>query len=141
MEDHDDDQTPAKVPNSGPFPRFPIWPGYGEGIPDSGLGRNRESGNPPFPEIFGRDRESRSRDRESGSESRAGGTPGISWSGRLPVGVTVGQMRASESRRGPRNLRALGPVPGASALGLRLVPVPQGRYLSVHLPLRYLPKY
>ncbi len=38
-----------------PFPRFPIWPGDGEGIPDSRrisrLGRNRESGSksPVFP--------------------------------------------------------------------------------------------
>ncbi len=27
-----------------PFPRFPIWPGIGEGIPDSRFGRERESG-------------------------------------------------------------------------------------------------
>jgi hypothetical protein len=34
-----------------PFPRFPIWPGIGEGfgIPDSRFGQNRESGNPRFP--------------------------------------------------------------------------------------------
>ena len=33
-----------------PFPRFPIssLPGNGEGIPDSRLGRNRETGNPRF---------------------------------------------------------------------------------------------
>jgi hypothetical protein len=31
-----------------PFPRFPIWPGIGEGIPDSRFGphENRETGNP-----------------------------------------------------------------------------------------------
>ena len=43
-----------------PFPPSPIWPGTGEGTPDSLLGRNRESGNPPFP---------------------AGDLAGISWSG------------------------------------------------------------
>ena len=46
-----------------PFPRFPIWPGIGEGIPDSRFGResghrespipdsagNRDTGNPRFP--------------------------------------------------------------------------------------------
>ncbi len=33
-----------------PFPRFPIWPGNGEGIPDSaGIG-NRET---PFPDSAG----------------------------------------------------------------------------------------
>jgi hypothetical protein len=31
-----------------PPPRFPIWPGNGEGTSDSRLGRERESGNPPF---------------------------------------------------------------------------------------------
>jgi hypothetical protein len=38
-----------------PFARFPIWPGNGEGIPDSRLrvGRTRESGNPPFPDSAG----------------------------------------------------------------------------------------
>jgi hypothetical protein len=36
-----------------PFPRFPIWPGNGEGISDSRLGRERESGNPPFPDSAG----------------------------------------------------------------------------------------
>ncbi len=41
-----------------PFPRFPIWlgtwPGNGEGVPDSRLGRNRELGNPPFPDSAGK---------------------------------------------------------------------------------------
>ena len=46
-----------------PFPRFPIWPGIGEGIPDSRFGRNRESGNPPFPDLAG--------NRESGSRLAA----------------------------------------------------------------------
>jgi len=32
-----------------PFPRFPIWPGNGEGFPVSRFGRNRETGNPRFP--------------------------------------------------------------------------------------------
>ncbi len=31
------------------FPRFPIWPGNGEGIPVSRFGRDRGSGNSPFP--------------------------------------------------------------------------------------------
>jgi hypothetical protein len=31
-----------------PFPPFPILPGNGEGIPDSRLGRNRETGNARF---------------------------------------------------------------------------------------------
>ncbi len=39
------------------FPRFPMWPGNGEGIPDSEsrFGRNRESGNrdPPIPDSAG----------------------------------------------------------------------------------------
>jgi hypothetical protein len=43
-----------------PSPRFPIWPGNGEGTSDSRLGRERESGNPPFSR-FGRERESGSR--------------------------------------------------------------------------------
>ncbi len=36
-----------------PFPPFPIWPGIGEGIPDSRFGRNRETGNPPIPDSAG----------------------------------------------------------------------------------------
>jgi hypothetical protein len=43
-----------------PFPRFPIWPGNEKGTPDSRLGRNRESGNPPFPDSAG------TRKRETG---------------------------------------------------------------------------
>ncbi len=40
----------ARGPNPQfPFPRFPIWPGIGEGIPGSRFGQNRESGNPRFP--------------------------------------------------------------------------------------------
>jgi hypothetical protein len=63
-----------------PFPRFPIWPGIGEGFPDSRFGQNRESGIPCFPipesagigkqgipvSRFGRDRESGSRWRRAG---------------------------------------------------------------------------
>ncbi len=38
-----------EIPTQFPFPRFPIWPGNGEGLPDSRLGRigNREI--PRFP--------------------------------------------------------------------------------------------
>ena len=38
-----------------PFPRFPIWPGIGEGIPDSRFGRNRESGSKSPVSRFGRE--------------------------------------------------------------------------------------
>ncbi len=46
----DEDQT-----RKSPIPVPPIWPGLGngEGIPDSRLRRNRESGNPPFPDSVG----------------------------------------------------------------------------------------
>jgi hypothetical protein len=67
-----------------PFPRFPIWPGIGEGIPDSRFGRNRESGNPPIPDLAG--------NRESGSRFAG---PGISWSG----GV-VDVVESTEGRAG-----------------------------------------
>jgi hypothetical protein len=44
----DEDQT-----RKSPIPVSPIWPGNGEGIPDSRLRRNRESGNPPVPDSAG----------------------------------------------------------------------------------------
>jgi hypothetical protein len=59
-----------------PFPRFPIWLGNGEGIPDSRLRRNRESGNPPFPDSAG----TVNRGPGTGNRGPAGGTPGISGS-------------------------------------------------------------
>ncbi len=40
---------PDSPPSESPDSRFPIWPGIGEGIPDSRFGRNRETGNPRFP--------------------------------------------------------------------------------------------
>jgi hypothetical protein len=83
----DVDQTRKSLRPQFPFLRFPIWPGNGEGIPDSRLGRNREQVEEPEGYLyrdlvgigkspvsrFGRDRESRSRDRESGSRGRHDG--------------------------------------------------------------------
>jgi hypothetical protein len=51
-------KSPIPVP---PIPDF--LPGIGEGIPDSRFGRNRESGNPPFPDLAG--------NRETGSRLAA----------------------------------------------------------------------
>ncbi len=52
-----------EIPNSRSPDESPIWSGIGEGIRDSRLGRNRESGNPPFPDLAG--------SRESGSQLAA----------------------------------------------------------------------
>ncbi len=64
---HPEARGHSKVPRPGnprfPFPRFPIRPGNGEGISDSRLGREREPGNPPFPDSAGK--------RESGSRLAA----------------------------------------------------------------------
>jgi hypothetical protein len=73
----------ARGPNPQfPFPRFPIWPGIGEGTPDSRFGQNRETGNPRFPVR----RESGNREPPfpdsagTGNRGPDGGGPGISWS-------------------------------------------------------------
>ncbi len=74
-------ERPAGRPGNPqfPFPRFPIWPGNGEGIPDSRSAGNRESGNGPFPDSAGK-RESGSRlaaNREIGDTLRCE----YSWAG------------------------------------------------------------
>jgi hypothetical protein len=71
-------RPPGKSPI--PVPPIPVWPGTaaaGEGIPDSRLGRNRESGNPPLPDSAG----TGNRGPGTGHRGPAGGAPGISWSG------------------------------------------------------------
>ncbi len=77
--------NPVNHPRPGnpqfPFPRFPIWPRNGEGISDSRLGRERESGNPPFPDSAGK--------RESGPRLAAnreiGGTLRCEYSSHDPT--------------------------------------------------------
>ncbi len=68
--------VPARPGNPQfPFPRFPISPGNGEGIPDSRLGRNREAGNPRFPMNSAR---AGNGNRGPDSAGRHAGEPGLS---------------------------------------------------------------
>ncbi len=101
MED-DDDQTrksPVPVP---PIPDLAGIRGGNPPIPDSaGIGKRERF--PPFPESAGTGPESRDLPGPgiAGGPSPAGGTPGSHMIGFPGLGVTVGQMRASESRRAP----------------------------------------
>jgi hypothetical protein len=121
--------TPRPGPGSPQFPfgtPIPIWPGNGEGIPDSRLGRSRESGdfsresgNPPFPDSAGTGNRgpgtvavpgpSRSRDRESGSRERT-----LQWTWARKAGSAAGLLGSScllsaetnlETRRSVRTVR------------------------------------
>jgi hypothetical protein len=94
-----------------PFPPFPIWPGNGEGkIFRFPIGRERESGNPPFSDSAGK--------RESGPRLAAnreiGDTLRCEYSGRHDPGldVALSTSNADSDLPPPSFLNCQGPADG-----------------------------